>query len=57
VADAYQSMLIPRPHRKGLTPGEAQMELAAKSGSQFDPGVVQAFLEVLTEDGSYRQAA
>ncbi len=57
VADAYQSMLISRPHRKYLTPGEAQMELASKSGSQFDPKVVDAFLEVLAEETGYRQAA
>lgn len=57
VADAYQSMLTARPHRRRMSPGEARMELVEKSGTQFDPKVVQAFLEVLADEGPKKKAA
>jgi len=56
-ADAYQSMVTARPHRKRMSPGEAQAELAKESSAQFDPNVVKAFLKVLSEVQPAEQAA
>lgn len=57
VADAYQAMLIPRPHRSQLNPDIAQAELVEKSSTQFDGKVVQAFLEVIARKETIKQAA
>ena len=57
VADAYQSMTTSRPHRRRMSPGEARTELVEKSARQFDPKVVQAFLEVLASGQPQEQAA
>jgi response regulator RpfG family c-di-GMP phosphodiesterase len=46
VADAYVAMTSDRPYRAAMTAQQAVEELAAKSGSQFDPRVVAAFLEI-----------
>lgn len=48
-ADAYQSMLAPRPYRSQMTVEEAQAELRSKSGSQFDPQVVDILLGTVEE--------
>lgn len=45
-ADAYQSMMATRPYRDRLTAQNAQMELSRLAGTQFDPEVVTALLEV-----------
>ena len=47
VADSYNAMTSDRPYRSALCPLEAQTLLLAASGSQFDPEIVVAFLEVL----------
>ena len=47
VADSYDAMTSDRPYRKAMTREEAIRELKKYSGSQFDPGVVEAFLRVL----------
>ncbi len=47
VADAYQAMTEDRPYRRALSEEAAISELIAGSGSQFDPSVVHAFLQVL----------
>lgn len=44
--DAYQAMLAMRPYRDQLTMQQAQTELYQLSGTQFDPDVVSALLEV-----------
>jgi len=44
VADAFDAMTHPRPHRAALTVAEALAELERESGAQFDPEVVAAFL-------------
>ena len=46
VADAYDAMTSPRPHRAALSHGEAVAELSAQAGARFDPAVVTAFLAV-----------
>jgi diguanylate cyclase (GGDEF)-like protein len=50
VADAYEAMIADRPYRPGMTPQAARGELERCSASQFDPVVVQAFLEALDSD-------
>lgn len=47
VADSYQAMTEDRPYRRALSVDEAIAQLHAGSGTQFDPGIVQAFVRVL----------
>ena len=47
VADAFDAMTSDRPYRKKLSIKESIEELKRNSGTQFDPEVVNAFLEVL----------
>jgi HD domain-containing protein len=46
VADAYETMTSARPYQRTLTPIAAKRELVASSGTQFDPRIVRAFLEI-----------
>jgi HD-GYP domain-containing protein (c-di-GMP phosphodiesterase class II) len=43
VADTLDAMTTDRPYRKGRSFQEAYQEIERCSGSQFDPGVVNAF--------------
>jgi HD-GYP domain-containing protein (c-di-GMP phosphodiesterase class II) len=45
--DAYAAMITPRPYRPARSQEEAVAELLARSGTQFDPDVVDALLDVL----------
>lgn len=49
VVDAFDAMTSDREYRKARSVEEALAELHAESGKQFDPAVVDAFLEVLAE--------
>jgi putative nucleotidyltransferase with HDIG domain len=44
VADAYDAMTADRPYHKGLTQKQAEAELLAHAGKQFDPQVVDFFV-------------
>jgi len=46
VADSYDTMTSIRSYKRSMTPEAARAELAACAGSQFDPHVVRAFLDV-----------
>jgi putative nucleotidyltransferase with HDIG domain len=46
VADAYDAMTSDRPYRPKLTRADAIEEIDRCSGSQFDPQIVEAFIEV-----------
>jgi HD-GYP domain-containing protein (c-di-GMP phosphodiesterase class II) len=46
VADAFDAMTSERPYRKALTKQQAFEELRQYSGSQFDPTVTKAFLDI-----------
>ena len=46
VADAYDAMTSERPYRKAMNRDEARAEITRFAGSQFDPGIVNAFLEI-----------
>ena len=47
--DAYDAMTSDRPYRPALPAEVARQELVRNAGSQFDPRVVEALLEVLAE--------
>ncbi len=47
VADAYEAMISDRPYRKGRTMIEGVAELRRCAGTQFDPQVVEVFIEAL----------
>lgn len=47
VADSFEAMISERPYSKSMTQHEAVKELKDKSGSQFDPKVVVAFLNII----------
>ena len=46
-ADAYDAMTSCRPYRKPLSKEEAILELKKNSGTQFNPKVIEAFLQIL----------
>jgi HD-GYP domain-containing protein (c-di-GMP phosphodiesterase class II) len=50
VADAFDALTSDRPYRSARTPAEAFMELAAHSGSQFDPDCVEALGRLLAPE-------
>jgi HD-GYP domain-containing protein (c-di-GMP phosphodiesterase class II) len=47
VADAYDAMTCARPHRPRLSDDEATQVLRKGAGKQWDPAVVDAFIQVL----------
>jgi HD-GYP domain-containing protein (c-di-GMP phosphodiesterase class II) len=47
VVDAFFAMTSDRPYRKAMSDSESVAELQRCSGTQFDPAVVEAFLETL----------
>jgi putative nucleotidyltransferase with HDIG domain len=59
VADAYSAMTSDRPYRKAVSHTTAIEEIKSGRGTQFDPKVVEAFLEAnlkgLIEDKAFQQ--
>ena len=47
VTDAFEAMISERPYRTALTFKQAIAELEKCSGSQFDPGIVRAFIPIV----------
>ena len=52
VVDAWDAMTTSRPYRSALAYEEATRRLADGAGTQWDPAMVHAFLQVLAEDRS-----
>jgi putative nucleotidyltransferase with HDIG domain len=50
VADVYDALISDRPYRAGLSKEQVLLYLREKAGTQFDPSVVQAMIEVLSEE-------
>lgn len=50
VADSYDAMTSHRPYRRALSIDQAVQELIKNSGTQFDPRLVDLFLQILEED-------
>jgi HD-GYP domain-containing protein (c-di-GMP phosphodiesterase class II) len=55
VADAFDSMIRARPYGYGISRKAALQEIEENSGTQFDPRIVRALLEVVEAPGD-RQA-
>jgi len=49
ISDSYDSMTSDRPYRSPLSNGEAKKEMLKCSGKQFDPNLVNIFLDILKE--------
>jgi putative nucleotidyltransferase with HDIG domain len=49
VADAWDAMTSDRPYRKALSHDEARAELQRYRGTQWDPRIVDAFIDLLSE--------
>lgn len=47
VADAFEAMVYGRPYRQRMDIASAIKEIKRKSGTQFDPKIVEAFLRVI----------
>ncbi|MGQ9810569.1 MAG: HD domain-containing phosphohydrolase [bacterium] len=54
VVDAYSSMVSERPYRRAMSEVEAIEELRRCSGTQFDPIVVEKFIEIVAKRGACR---
>jgi diguanylate cyclase (GGDEF)-like protein len=55
IVDAFSAMICDRPYRKALSRTRAMRELKANAGKQFDPRLVNVFLEAMKkEDASER---
>jgi diguanylate cyclase (GGDEF)-like protein len=52
IADAYDAMTSDRSYRKGLSKEEAIKELTRCSGSQFDPNIVEVFVNQVLPNNS-----
>ena len=52
IADAFDAMTSDRPYRKALPARKAMQELIDNAGSQFDPVLVEHFVELL-ESGAF----
>ena len=52
VVDAYDAITSLRPYQKAQAKRDAIDELKRNAGSQFDPNVVRAFIEVIGEDNA-----
>jgi putative nucleotidyltransferase with HDIG domain len=51
IAEAYETMVANRPHRKAVSRSEAILRLLESKGTLFDPQLIPPFLEVLKEEG------
>jgi len=53
IVDAYEVMITGRPYKKAISKEKAIAELEKCSGSQFDPGLVKKFVEILKRNNRY----
>lgn len=49
IADAYDAMTSDRPQRPAMSPDAAKAELRARAGGQFEPELVELFLQLIQE--------
>ncbi|MBF8983826.1 diguanylate cyclase [Lutibacter sp. B2] len=50
IADTYHAMTSDRPYRNALSQEQAFEELRKNKGTQFDPGLVDLFIQTICED-------
>jgi HD-GYP domain-containing protein (c-di-GMP phosphodiesterase class II) len=53
VVDAFDSMIADRPYRRGMPVAQAVDRIKDAMGSQFDPKVCAAFIQMLIDEGTY----
>lgn len=53
IADSYVAMTTDRPYRQALSVNGATHEIMKKAGTQFDPEVVEVFMEVIKEEPAF----
>jgi putative two-component system response regulator len=53
VADVFDALTHARPYKKAWPIAQAREEIAKQSGRQFDPRVVDAFIEILDREGEW----
>ncbi|HKZ84727.1 MAG TPA: diguanylate cyclase [Anaerolineae bacterium] len=51
VCDAVEAMASDRPYHPAMSPAEVVAELRRCAGTQFDPQVVEAFVEIVEQEG------
>ncbi len=51
LADAIEAMASDRPYRKGLSKDDVLREIKKNAGTQFDPVVVAAFMDIVESQG------
>lgn len=56
VADAYDALVEERPYHEAIEPEVALLEITKRSGTYFDPTIVQAFLDYYNEEIAPRLA-
>ena len=49
-ADAFDAMTTDRPYKEKMSFEEAKRELLECSGTQFDPKVVEAMIQIIDEE-------
>jgi HD-GYP domain-containing protein (c-di-GMP phosphodiesterase class II) len=57
VADAYDAMTSPRPYRPPMSQRQVLGTLRREAGSQWDPQVVEVFLEMIAEERELPRAS
>lgn len=50
IADAFDAMTSDRPYRKALSIQHALLELKANAGKQFDPNLVESFINAMSSE-------
>ncbi|MBP2641526.1 MAG: diguanylate cyclase with sensor [Firmicutes bacterium] len=55
IADAYDAMTNDRPYRKAMSADEGFKELLLYSAKQFDPSLVELFIEIVKEENALQQ--
>jgi putative two-component system response regulator len=56
IADVYDALVSLRPYKEAFTNEEAVHIIVAKSGSHFDPKIVEVFLEVKDQFKAVKEA-
>ncbi len=57
LADSLDAITSPRPYAPARSAGEAEAELRANAGTQFDPALVEVFLAMLPDAAGQKRAA
>ena len=47
IVDVWDALISDRPYRSAWTPDQALAHIAEQAGKHFDPGVVEAFLDMI----------